>query len=279
MSIVRLRPRLVEKIWGRRDLPAPFGPVPADAPPIGEIWFDDPDGDDAALLVKYLFTSEKLSIQVHPDDAAARLRGHERGKEEAWHILDAEPGATIGLGLREPMTREALRHAAVTGRIEALLDWRPVRSGDFYYSPAGTIHALGAGLALIEVQQNADLTYRLFDYGRDREIHIDEAVAVAEPGPYVPPAPPTGIAPGRSALAHGRAFVLERWTGARIGRMDPGPDRQAWVIPTGGGGSIAGETIAAGGVWKVRRAADLALDKAADMLVAYPGGAILENLV
>lgn len=107
-----------------------------------------------------LFTAEKLSVQVHPDDAFARDHGFRRGKDEAWLILAAEPGATIALGTLEVMSREELRAAALDGSIEHKLFWKPVKTGDVLYSPAGTVHAIGGGLTLIEVQQNIDLTQR-----------------------------------------------------------------------------------------------------------------------
>ena len=130
MAAQNLRAMPVERIWGRRVLPPGFVRPPGDAP-IGEIWFEPPAG--APLLVKYLFTSERLSVQVHPDDEAAGARGFPRGKDEAWFVLDAEPGAAIGLGLVREVTREALRAAALDGGIEALLDWRPVARGDIFY--------------------------------------------------------------------------------------------------------------------------------------------------
>ena len=153
-----LQPRRVERIWGRRDLP---DWVPGDsglAQPIGELWFEQAGAADHELLVKLLFTAERLSIQVHPDDAAARAIGHQRGKDEAWLVLDAEPGAVIGLGLRHQVSREELRAAALSGAIEQLIDWRPVARGEIYYSPAGTVHAIGPGLTIMEIQQNLDLT-------------------------------------------------------------------------------------------------------------------------
>jgi mannose-6-phosphate isomerase len=173
----RLAIRTVEKPWGREALPAPF--VAPEGQRIGEIWFQPPP-ELPQLLVKYIFTSEKLSVQVHPDDDQARAAGHGRnGKEECWLVIDAEPGATLGVGFREPLGRAAMRAAALDGSIEELLAWHPVAAGDFFYIPAGTVHAIGAGVSLIEVQQNADITYRLYDYGRPRELHLDAGVAVA----------------------------------------------------------------------------------------------------
>lgn len=173
----------VEKPWGRTDLPAwASGGGKAR---IGEIWFAAPEGaSEPPLLVKHIFTSERLSVQVHPDDAQARARGHANGKSECWYILDAEPGATLALGLREASDGETLRAAAGDGSIERLLDWKPVAPGDFFYVPAGTVHAIGGGISLVEVQQISDITYRLYDYGRPRELHLDEGIAVAQPRPY-----------------------------------------------------------------------------------------------
>src|SRR5687768_9361790 len=117
MSIVRMEPRAARKPWGRRNLPSPFGPWVDDAEPIGEIIFDPSDGSDPELLVKFLFTAQKLSIQVHPDDCAALDSGARRGKDEAWIVLAADPNATIGIGLTEEVSEEALRGAVADGSI------------------------------------------------------------------------------------------------------------------------------------------------------------------
>ena len=272
MPAVRLERRLVSKVWGRRDVPRQFGPWPADGEPLGEVWFPDPSGDGAELLVKYLFTSEKLSIQVHPDDQAARAAGHARGKAEAWVILAAEPDAVIGLGLVEPLSAEALRSAAVEGSLEGLVDWRPVAAGDVIYSPAGTIHALGAGLTLVEIQQNLDLTYRLYDYGRPRDLHLDEAVSVADLGPYRWQFSPRPIAEGRELLAAG-AFVLERWSGRE---QTIGEDGEApiWLIPLADGGTADGAALDAGGVWVARGPTRVTAPTGDGLLIAYAGAEI-----
>ena len=146
------------------------------APPgqrIGEVWFTG--GGELPLLAKYIFTSERLSIQVHPDDEQARARAAE-GKSECWYILDAEPGATIGLGPHaRAFAATSFAPPRSTDRSSSWSTWRPVRAGDFFFVPPGTIHAIGGGLSLLEFQQNADVTYRLYDYGRPRELHLDEA--------------------------------------------------------------------------------------------------------
>ncbi|HEY5723642.1 MAG TPA: class I mannose-6-phosphate isomerase [Allosphingosinicella sp.] len=275
MTVEKLRPKTVEKIWGRRDLPEPFGPIPPEAEPVGEIWFEG--STDDALLVKYLFTSEKLSVQVHPDDAAARRRGLSGGKEEAWWVIAAEPDARVGLGLREAIDPQRLRSAALDGSIEHMLDWRPVRPGEAIYSPAGTIHAIGAGLSIVEIQQNADVTYRLFDYGRDRELHVDEAVAVAKAAPWEEPPSPYALAPGREILAHGRAFVLERWIGPMSARLDAA--RPVWLVPLEGGGTISGNGFVAGEVWRAEGREELSLGEDAVVLAAYEGGRVRQELI
>jgi mannose-6-phosphate isomerase len=279
MTANRLESRQVEKVWGRRDLPRAFGAEAHDGP-VGEIWFRDGRGGEAApLLVKYLLTSEALSIQVHPDDAAARAAGLPHGKDEAWLIVDAEPGARIGLGLKEKASRETLRAAALGGSIETLLDWRPARAGDFLYSPAGTIHALGPGLILIEIQQNIDLTYRLYDYGRPRPLQLDEAVAAARLEPYAPAAAPYRLGPGREILADGPAFVVERWTEAAGGRLAGESGRPVWLIPVQGGGLIDGEPLAPPSVWLVEGRSRVRIDPGSEVLAAYPGAGVIEDLL
>lgn len=275
MTVEKLRPRAVEKIWGRRDLPPPFGPIDPHEEPVGEIWFEG--SPDDALLVKYLFTSEKLSVQVHPDDEAARERGLPGGKEEAWWVAAAEQGATVGLGLRETIDPEQLRTAALDGSIEQLVDWRPVSAGESLYSPAGTIHAIGAGLSIVEIQQNRDVTYRLFDYGRDRELHLGEAVAVAKPGPWKEPGGSYTLSPGREILACGRAFVLERWAGPLSTTLDA--RKPLWLVPLEGGGTISGNGFAAGEVWRAQGLETLRLDEGAMLLAAYEGGEVRNALI
>lgn len=279
MNAVRLVTRRVEKPWGRRDLLPAFGDVPADGEPVGEIWFEDPRGREPELLVKYLFTSEKLSIQVHPDDEAARARGHKRGKEEAWLILDADPDAVIGIGLKAALDKDSLRAAALDGRIEEMMDWRHAVAGDYYYSPAGTVHALGPGLKLIEVQQNVDLTYRLYDYGRPRELHLEDGIAVSNPVPYEAPFDPYRLAPGRLILAEGRKFVLERWTEAKAGRLGASEAAPLWLIPVAGPVRLDGEALEPGGVWLAEQDFELALEDGADLLLAYRGPAVEPELL
>ncbi len=177
MSAVLTR-KVVEKVWGRSNLPTHFG-VP-DGRKIGEIWFEPLPGHDDHL-VKILFSSEKLSVQVHPSQSDARRLGFgSRGKDECWLVLDAEPGSKVALGLDEDYTSEAVRAAALDGSIEDMLVWYEARAGDFFHVPAGTIHAIGPGLTILEVQQNTDVTFRLFDYNRGRTLHVDHAMECAK---------------------------------------------------------------------------------------------------
>ena len=143
-----------------------------------------------ALLLKLLFTSEPLSIQVHPDDAFARSIGLPNGKTEAWYILAALPDARVAVGLKRHLTPQELRASIKDGSIAGLTQWRPVVKGDIIFVPAGTIHAIGAGIVLAEIQQRSDATFRLYDYGRQRELHEDNAVAASDAGPVQRPIQP-----------------------------------------------------------------------------------------
>jgi mannose-6-phosphate isomerase len=227
--VIRLRPQLVEKPWGRTRLPPVFGPTGGRR--VGEVWFVGA-GDDVPLLAKYIFTSERLSIQVHPDDAQARERGLAHGKSECWTILDAEPGAMLGLGLIRAVSKEELRGAALDGSIEQLMDWRPVSAGDFVFVPAGTVHAIGAGISLLEFQRNADVTYRLYDYGRPRALHLDDGLAVATAAPFAGPV--LRIDRAGPMLVDGPHFTLVQSSGDAL------QDRQRWVMPLDGQASGAG---------------------------------------
>ncbi|QIG79498.1 class I mannose-6-phosphate isomerase [Stakelama tenebrarum] len=270
MTATLLATHRVEKPWGRMHLWQGFADPAADGEPIGEIWFQTPGNAAPDLLIKYLFTSEKLSVQVHPNDAQARTRGLPRGKDECWIILDAEADSTIALGMKEPTDRETLRSAALDGSIEHLLDWKPVKAGDFFYSASGTIHAIGAGITLIEVQQNSETTYRLYDYGRPRELHLDEGVAVSDPVPFVPHPMPGRVADDRTILVEGPKFVLERWSGGHRKLALPA-GTTGWLIPVAGDGVVDGVAFRAGECLTLE--GDCEIDAAAgcDLLFAYPG--------
>jgi mannose-6-phosphate isomerase len=232
----------VEKPWGQVNLPAPFT-APA-GQRIGEIWFEPPS-ELPEVLVKYLFTNEKLSIQVHPSGEQAPAG--ERGKEECWYVLTAKPGAQLAVGFREPVSSEEMRCAALDGSIEELLSWRKVAPGDFIYLPAGTVHAIGAGLSLIEIQQNSDITYRLYDYGRPRALHLDAGIAVANGRPHDPALRRHVPDRGNITLVEGPHFRLDRLDGgldaATAARYGEGP---LLVIPIDGQAMLDGIAIGPG---------------------------------
>jgi mannose-6-phosphate isomerase len=190
---IQMLPLFRERVWGREDLRPYFLESPR-KDRIGEVWFTfeenrtadgqtlrellsaspeilgtaaDPEHPGICpLLVKLLFTTERLSVQVHPEDDYAREHHGSLGKTEAWYVMDAQPPAEVAVGFQKPLTPEQLRETAVSGEIEGLLDWRKVAAGDLIFTPAGTVHAIGAGLTICEIQENSDITYRLYDYAR-----------------------------------------------------------------------------------------------------------------
>ncbi len=264
--LTRLETIVVEKPWGRTDIPRDFGNFGGRR--IGEIWFANPTGDDASIMVKFLFTSERLSIQVHPDDEAARAARYLRGKDECWLILDAEPGAELGVGLVAPTTRVALHDAALDGSIVDMIDWRPAYAGDFVYNQAGTIHAIGAGLTLIEVQQNIDCTYRLYDYGRPRELHLEAGLAVSEIAPRPDTRDGTVAASDNRLLVDGPHFRLLHLSGPDAAALLPQHGAYFTFTPLSEGCSIGGEPVKFGEC--------VATDRAGDIVLA-PGGRALLN--
>jgi len=179
---MKLPIKTVDKPWGRRGIDPRFG-IGGDRR-VGEIWFEAPPGRELDVMAKYLFTAERLSIQVHPDDATAQSRGYPRGKDECWIILAVDDDAELGIGTLREASGDEIIAAARDGSIVDLLDWRKPAAGDFIYNRAGTIHALGPGLTVLEIQESVELTYRLFDYGRPRELHLDAASDVIRGRPH-----------------------------------------------------------------------------------------------
>ncbi len=237
---IRLLPSLRPKVWGRRRLEPFFGDAEQ---PVGEAWFLT--DQVLRLLVKFIFTSDRLSVQVHPADG----EDGPRGKTEMWYILDAEPGASIALGFREPLTRARLEEASRSGEIEQLLNWVPVKAGETYFTPAHTVHSIGAGIVLCEIQQNNDLTYRLWDYGRPRELHVEKAVAIADLSPHPGAAVPRLLGEGREELVRCPYFVTERVRLPAGGTITPEVRAcQIWIC-LAGEASIGSESMSPGDVW------------------------------
>jgi len=205
-----MRPEFVERPWGTLDL-SPVYPGHRCEKPVGEVWLTGDENrvangplagrtlgqlcreygralvgesaretDRFPLLIKFLFSREKLSVQVHPDDETARRAGLPCGKTECWYVVAAEPGAQVALGLKSGVTREQLARAIRDVQAEELLNWVDIHPGEMIYVDAGTVHTIGPGAILLETQQNSDTTYRLYDYGRPREIHVEQGLAATK---------------------------------------------------------------------------------------------------
>lgn len=194
------------------------------------------------LLLKLLNARDRLSVQVHPDDAYAREHENKLGKTEAWVILHAEPGASIIYGVNEGVTREHLEQASLQGAaIEKLLRRVPVRAGETYYIPAGTVHAIGEGITLYEIQQTSDVTYRFYDWertdaaGKKRQLHLKDAIAVTDLERAGGAAVPLEIAPGIWQLLKNEHFTLERWAQKKEVLM---PDPRRFSILTALGDTL-----------------------------------------
>jgi mannose-6-phosphate isomerase len=185
-------------------------------------------------LLKLLFTSQPLSIQVHPDDAYAQSIGLQSGKTEAWYILNAAPGAQVALGLKQRLTPEQLRQASEDGSITDLVVWHEVSQGDSIFLPAGTIHAIGAGLVIAEIQQRSDATFRLFDHGRRRELHIENAIAVADPGPAEFRVIPIRLTDTRTLLISNAHFMFERIDLAPNSEWCLEAKQETWILVVDG---------------------------------------------
>jgi mannose-6-phosphate isomerase len=233
-----IEPRFIPKIWGSKEL-EPWFPNPTE--PTGEVWF--PAGE---LLIKFLFTTENLSVQVHPKDDYAALHEQSLGKTEMWHILRAAPDAKVALGFTEPVGPQQFRKSAESGEIVDLLEWMPAHAGDTFFAPAGTVHAIGAGLALCEIQQNSDVTYRVFDYGRDRGLQLEKALEVADFGRHPGASVPRLIGAGSELLVECAYFVTEK---AHI--SFPCALHAGYAIVLEGSGLLDGQPFRPGTVWSI----------------------------
>jgi mannose-6-phosphate isomerase len=273
---IRLLPIFRERVWGRDSLAPYFSDAPRNGR-IGEVWYTFKDnstslgitlGDLVAaeprvlgtaadpenpgicpLLLKMLFTTDRLSVQVHPDDEYAREHHQSLGKTEAWYVVDAQPAAEVAVGFREQISPERLRESAETGEIEELLDWRQVKQGDVIYTPAGTVHAIGAGLTICEIQENSDITYRLYDYGRPRELHLEHGMKVSDLGPHEEQPETVKLAPWRDQLAESPYFRIERLRPAKTLLLEEGAPFYLLFVCLKGSGTIGGERFEAGHCW------------------------------
>lgn len=176
-----------------------------------------PDSQRFPLLLKFLFPHEKLSVQVHPDDAQARRLGQPWGKTECWYVAAAKPGSQVAMGLKPGVTLPEFERAIDEKRAEELLQWINIYAGEMIYVAAGTVHTLGPGAVLVETQQQSDCTYRLYDYGRPRELHLKEGLAAVKEqvasGKVMRPAP-ARIGESKNILApmiRAPYFVVEQY--------------------------------------------------------------------
>jgi mannose-6-phosphate isomerase len=233
----RLKPRFLEKIWGSKQLEPLF---PNQSEKTGEVWLEA--DHPLPLLVKFIFTTDKLSVQVHPGDEYAALHHNSKGKTEMWHVVAAQPGAQIAAGFVEELSKEQLRKGALSGEVEQLLQWYDARPGDTFFLRAGTVHAIGAGLVMCEIQQQSDITYRLYDYGRGRELHLDHALSVSDLEPYDP----------RAEATEGLLVACNYFTTSLVKVRSSAelPDRAGqFIIAIQGKGSVARDAARAGDAW------------------------------
>jgi len=247
MTIEHARAHLLPKPWGIVDL-RPWSNIRHNDSAIGEIWFERSSAavTDPSLLLKLLFTNQPLSIQVHPDDVFARSIGLQHGKTEAWYVLSAAPDAKVALGLKQHMTPQQMRESVNDGSIADIIAWHTVSPDDVIFVPAGTIHAIGAGLVIAEIQQRSDATFRLFDYDRKRELHVESAIAVASTGPAEFRVQPSRITDERTLLVSNPHFVFERINLAPNTAWWLEAERETWLLVASGSANAGTFDVAKG---------------------------------
>ncbi len=241
----RIAPSYSERVWGSRDLHPWYDRTAKDAP-IGEAWLtgdqclvasgaqkgktlgalfeEAPEallgahapraGEEAAesaspLLIKVIFANDKLSVQVHPDDAMAQKYGDPRGKTECWYILEAKPETKVALGLKQGVELNTVMTGIEDGTLESSLNIVDLAAGEMIYVDAGTVHSIWPGSIILETQQNCDLTYRMYDYGRGRELNIKKSLEAAKLVTHAGKVSPTALA-DRTVLMDGEYFRVER---------------------------------------------------------------------
>jgi len=275
MAPFRIEPKFDTRVWGSRDLRPWFNRVAESGDPIGEVWLTGDmclattgphkgkrldalfaeaprallgagaPSSQSPLLIKVLFAKQKLSVQVHPDDKMAQKYGDPRGKTECWYALAAEPGAQVAVGIKPGVTLEQLKEGIHAGTLEASLGTLTVAPGDLIFVDAGTVHAIWPGSVLLETQQNCDLTYRMYDYGRPRELHIEKSLEATKLVTRAGKVQPVELA-DRTVLIDADYFRVERIHGAGNrssaslrGENEKGPSL-AYLFSAAGEGRITG---------------------------------------
>lgn len=264
-----LIPEFRERVWGTRDLRPIYTRV-VGKEPIGEVWLTGDEcrvangpyaartlgelckefgaelvGDSATnhdrfpLLIKFLFPREKLSVQVHPDDEGAQKVGQPCGKTECWYVARAVAGAQVGLGVKPGTSRDDFKRAIEETRAEHLLNWIDVKTGEMVYVDAGTVHAIGPNSILIETQQNSDTTYRLYDYGRPRELHVEQGLEAMREVTHAGKVSPRSI-DGHDLLVAAPSFIVERFAATEPLTVtgDPGPSSAHVIVSAEGSAAI-----------------------------------------
>ena len=268
----RLKPYFSERIWGKPNL-LPWYESTGTIELVGEAWLTGPKsvvetgefagrtlasvvdefGDallgpkndgEFPLLVKILFPNAKLSVQVHPDDAQAQSIGQPRGKTECWYVLEAEPGAAVALGIKPGVGAAEVREAVANGTMEELLIQVPVSVGDMVFVDAGTIHAIAPGVVLLETQQTSDTTYRLYDYGRPRELHVEQSLAVMKTNTRAGKVAPR-VMDGFTRLIEEQYFSVDRFDLAG-GTVHVGMETPGCLVGLKGTGAVNGVEFKAG---------------------------------
>jgi mannose-6-phosphate isomerase len=269
----RLKPWFSPRPWGRNSLEPWYSAAQVGATgPVGEAWLTGPESlvetgtlagqtlsavatthtaklfganketAEFPLLVKLLFPADKLSVQVHPDDAHAQAMGQPRGKTECWYVLEADPGAKIALGLAPSATPNSVRAAIAAGTLENLLNWVPVTPGDMFFVDAGTVHAIGPGMVLLETQQTCDITFRMYDYGRPRELHVDDALRVMKTHTAAGKVPPQKMRSESGQefvrLIRQSYFTVDRYDLAAGAQLSIPADRPGCLVALAGTASV-----------------------------------------
>ena len=268
-----IEPQFVTRVWGYRDL-APWYDRVAEIEPLGEVWLTGDDclieggphrgqtlgslfeqaspallgaaatSSGAPLLIIMIFARGKLSVQVHPDDKMAQKYGEPHGKSECWYALAAEPRAQVALGLKAGVTLDQVKAGIHDGTLEESLNALSVETGDTIYVDAGTVHAIWPGSVLLETQQNSDTTYRMYDYGRPREMHIEKSLEALRLVTRAGKVAPTELA-DRTVLINVEYFRMERLAvlGSRLGKTLPDRDEPqglSYLFAAEGTGRVIG---------------------------------------
>ena len=251
-----LKPWFSERVWGKSDL-KPWFAETGTKELVGEAWLTGPLcvvengpfagqtlasvgaklGGEFPLLVKILFPADKLSVQVHPDDVQAKALGETRGKTECWYVLEAEPGATVALGLKPDLGAKEVAASVDSGTMESLMEHVPVSVGDMLFVDAGTVHAIGPGVVLLETQQTSDVTYRLYDYGRPRELHLEKGLQVMKSHTAAGKIAPR-VMDGFTRLIEQKYFVVDRFDVASAGKVTVAFDGAGCLVGLAGRGVV-----------------------------------------